>query len=252
MNAPGTGTSPIRGALFDLDDTLFEQAEWLSGAWVAVGEAASAYGADPGEMTKALTALSAQGSDRGHIIDQALQEIGAFYCPVGPLLAAFRRFSAPHLEPYPRTAELLSALRARVPIGLVTDGDPVVQRSKLASLGLSSAFDVCVFSDELGRAHRKPDPLPFRVALRELGLAPSGVVVVGDRPSKDIAGAVAAGMRAVRVLTGEYRAMPDHPRTWATVPDVAAAVVLIEDFIDKCPRPSAEAMLAALKAPGPA
>ncbi|MGC8627841.1 MAG: HAD family hydrolase [Acidimicrobiales bacterium] len=233
MQAGTAPIGPIKGALFDLDDTLFEQAQWLSRAWVAVGEAAGAYGADPEEMTNALMALCAEGSDSGHIIDRALQKIGAFRCPVGPLLAAFRHFSAPHLEPYPRTAELLFRLRAKVPIGLVTDGDPAVQRAKLESLGLSSAFDVCIFSDELGRAHRKPDPLPFRAALRELGLAPSSVVVVGDRPSKDIAGAVAAGMRAVRVLSGEYRAMPDHPRTWATVPDVAAAIALIEDFADK-------------------
>ena len=103
--------------------------------------------------------------------------------------------------------EALGALRERVPVALVTDGDPDIQRGKLAALGLEAAFDAVVLSDDLGREYRKPNAAPFAAALEQLGLPASGCVMIGDRPDKDVAGARAAGLRGtVRVRTGEYRA----------------------------------------------
>jgi hypothetical protein len=39
-----------------------------------------------------------------------------------------------------------------------------------------------------------------------------------------VAGAAAAGIRAVRVRTGEYADLPDHPLTWATADDLPGAL----------------------------
>ena len=104
-----------------------------------------------------------------------------------------------------------------MPLGLVTDGDPAGQQAKLDALDLAPYFTTVVLSDELGRAHRKPDPLPFQVALRDLDVRPTRAIYIGDRPSKDVAGAAAAGLAAVRVRTGEWHDEPDDPRAWASV-----------------------------------
>jgi len=108
-----------------------------------------------------------------------------------------------------------------------SDGHPTIQRAKLAALDLGSVFTSVVLSDEHGRAHRKPDPLPFRVALTQLGVEPADAVYIGDRPDKDVAGAVGAGLRAVRVRTGEWSGEPDDPRAWASVATVLDAVELV-------------------------
>ncbi len=93
-----------------------------------------------------------------------------------------------------------------IKLALVTDGDPPLQAAKLAALGLAGRFAVVVYCDELGgRSARKPATAPFLAALEALGVSASRAVYVGDRPDKDVAGATAAGMRAVRVLTGEDR-----------------------------------------------
>jgi putative hydrolase of the HAD superfamily len=68
-------------------------------------------------------------------------------------------------------------------------------------------------------------------ALRALGTAADATVVIGDRPDKDVAAAAAAGMRAIRVRTGEYRARPDHDPTWAVTEDAVQAVSLLEAFL---------------------
>jgi len=213
----------LRAVLFDLDDTLYDQATWLTGAWDAVAAAATPR-VEPRSLRAALRAICAQGSDRGSIIDRALAHVGHADVAVAPLLARFRSHAPPRLTPYSGVVDALEALRCQVATGLVSDGDPTIQRNKLRALGLESHFDIVVFSDELGRELRKPSPVPLLAALVALGVDPRDAVHVGDRPDKDVAAAVAAGMRAIRVRTGEYAARPDDPQPWATAPDAVSAI----------------------------
>jgi HAD superfamily hydrolase (TIGR01458 family) len=55
----------------------------------------------------------------------------------------------------------------------------------------------------------KPARPFFALAIEEIGLPPAEVAVVGDDADADAGGAIAAGCRAVLVLTGKYRA--GHP-----------------------------------------
>lgn len=223
----GAAGPPIAGVVVDLDDTLYPQAAWLSGACDAVAELAGRWGVAPGEMRAALTAVLAQGSDRGGTIDRALAAVGAGEAPVAPLVAAFRAYAPERLEPYPGVRTALAQLAAELQVALVTDGDPAGQRAKLAATGLGDLLSAAVFSDEIGREHRKPDPVGLRRACEALGLPPDHVVVIGDRPDKDVEAAARAGMRAVRVRTGEYRTRPDLPGTWAIATSFPAAVRLV-------------------------
>jgi putative hydrolase of the HAD superfamily len=197
----------IAAALFDLDDTLFPQASWLAGAWRAVAARAASFGVPEQPFLVALEGIAAQGTARGRIIDRALAARGHADVPVAPLVRAFRSHAPEHLECYPEVREQLALLSARVPVAIVTDGDPRIQRQKLQSLALTP--DVVVCSDALGRAYRKPHALPYLRALALLGVSATAAVFVGDRPATDLAGAQAVGMRTIRVRTGEYAHEPD-------------------------------------------
>ncbi len=50
----------------------------------------------------------------------------------------------------------------------------------------------------------KPSRYMFELALESMGLWPDDVLMVGDRPSTDVAGAAAVGIRSVLMRTGEY------------------------------------------------
>jgi putative hydrolase of the HAD superfamily len=213
----------IDAVLLDLDDTCYDQREFLAGAFDAVARRAGELGADQDAVRHALASVAALGSDRGRIIDRALQILG-IRVPVGPLVDAFRRYRPARLTPYPGVREGLGQVRRIAPVGLVTNGNPAGQRAKLAALGFQDAFDAVVFSDELGRSLRKPHPAPFREALRLLGADPDRSFFIGDHPDRDIAGAQHAGMRAIRVRTGEYASRPDVVAPWRTVPDAAGAL----------------------------
>jgi haloacid dehalogenase superfamily, subfamily IA, variant 3 with third motif having DD or ED/haloacid dehalogenase superfamily, subfamily IA, variant 1 with third motif having Dx(3-4)D or Dx(3-4)E len=233
--------------LFDLDDTLFDQATWLSGAWDAVAAAARPQQIEYRAMRTALSEISSEGSGGGRIIDRALERVGRSDIAVAPLLARFRAHAPERLALYHGVADALQAIRQRVAIGLVSDGDPTIQRNKLRALGLESRFDIVVLSDELGREHRKPSPVPLLAALTALGVDARDAIFVGDRPEKDIAAASAAGMRGIRVRTGEYARRPDVPQPWATAPDVVTA---IKGILALAPAPRSVARVVAAKPVG--
>ena len=105
----------------------------------------------------------------------------------------------------------LRELRSRrLKLGVVTNGQSVRQRRKLAALGLERVFDAVLVSDEEGV--RKPDPEIFRRALERCGVAASHALFVGDHPVADVEGAQRAGLQAV------WRFVPYWPPVVHDVP----------------------------------
>jgi putative hydrolase of the HAD superfamily len=225
---------PPLAVTINLDDTLFAQQDYLSGAWRELAARADCLGPAAEPLLAALTDIASLGADNGQIIDRALAACGLAIGPklVVELVDAFRGYRPPELTPYPGVPEMLRQLREVVPVGCVTDGDPEIQRAKLAALRLTDAFDVIVFSDEIGRQFRKPHPVPFLLALHALGVLAADAMHIGDRPDKDIAGSRRLGMRAVRVLTGDYAAAPDgDARPDLTFDDARLAMEAIRDAV---------------------
>lgn len=109
----------------------------------------------------------------------------------------------------------LTELSNEYVLALVTNGASCLQREKLSASGLGHYFAAVVVSAEFGVG--KPDPAIFHHALAQLDCGHKHAVVVGDSLSRDVDGAVAAGLYAVWVNRGG-RLRPDGPHE---VPEVA-------------------------------
>jgi putative hydrolase of the HAD superfamily len=97
--------------------------------------------------------------------------------------------------PYPDAAPTLAALRgAGLRLAVVSNWDCSL-RSVLAGVGLAGAVDAVVVSAEIGV--QKPDARIFAAAVAELRRRPGESLFVGDSIDIDVAGARAAGLRAV-------------------------------------------------------
>jgi HAD superfamily hydrolase (TIGR01509 family) len=223
---------PPLAVVVDLDDTLFPQCSYLYGAARAVGRAGAGAGLDQVRLSRAVRRQLVAASDREGAIDRALAACGitpdlaAGLVPV--LVAAFATYRPRRLPCYPGALDALIAISARFPVACLTDGDPAIQRAKLAATGLADAFTTIVITDELGgRTLRKPHPEGLRQAAETLGVHPSELVVIGDRPTRDMAVAAALGARSIRVRTGVHADAPDDPAPTAHAPDLPAAAALL-------------------------
>lgn len=87
----------------------------------------------------------------------------------------------------------LQQLRSKVRMGIITNGFSVPQRGRLGKLGWSEWFEPLVISDEVRVT--KPEPAIFQHTLSLMGQPdPAQVLMVGDNPKTDIAGAAAQGL----------------------------------------------------------
>jgi putative hydrolase of the HAD superfamily len=218
------------GVVVDLDDTLYPQASYLYGAARSVGRAGAALGLDPVRLARLVRRQLVAGSDTGGTLDRALAAYGVAdpQALVPALVAAFTGYRPRRLPRYPGAGAALAALAAEYPLVCLTDGNPAIQRAKLAATGVAGAFTAVVITDELGgRAARKPHPDGLRHAADLLGVAPEDLVMVGDRPGKDVAVAAALGARSIRVRTGEYAHAADEPPPTASAGSFSDAARLL-------------------------
>ena len=96
-------------------------------------------------------------------------------------------------------ADMVRTLAKRFPLAIVSDtGFPsgVAQDALLERDGLLAYFPARIYSMDIG--HAKPRPEPFLAAVKALGVEPHETIHVGDLERTDVAGALAAGLRAIR------------------------------------------------------
>jgi len=109
--------------------------------------------------------------------------------------------------PAPAARDTLAALSGQgLATAVVSNFDRRLPRL-LEDLGLAPLLDAVVLPSDAGAA--KPDPAIFHAALERLGCPAEAAVHVGDHPAEDVAGATAAGLRAIDVR--ELATLADLP-----------------------------------------
>jgi putative hydrolase of the HAD superfamily len=114
--------------------------------------------------------------------------------------------SAIRFRAYPDTEPALAELRDRgIELVCVSNWDCSLPEV-LERVGLATQLDGVVASAVAG--HRKPDPAIFAPALELAGCRAEEALVVGDTPEEDVAGAAAAGIRALLLDRGQRGQSP--------------------------------------------
>ena len=124
----------------------------------------------------------------------------------------------------PGGEEALKQLAASYRLGMVTNGIPDVQRTKINATGIEKYFDAIVISGEL--AIGKPEPTIYQHALDLLGAKPEETIMVGDSFSRDVLGAQEFGLRAVWISMG--RQQPDGGDPWLTIESLGELPMLLK------------------------
>lgn len=197
----------IRGVVFDLDDTLYPERDFVRSGLAASAAWLEREHGVAGLLERAWPLFEAGA--RGRLFDQALGQLGLAPRPelIAQLVAVYRAH-APAIALTPDVALLLERLHARGPLALLTDGYHATQQQKVKALGLERWCRPIVYTDALGREHWKPSPKGFLKIQGELGVAPHELVYIADNPAKDFRAPRALGWRTIRLQRpgGEHAA----------------------------------------------
>lgn len=205
----------IKAVVFDLDDTLYREYDFVEQAFRRVAGVMAEYPEkernagtkeepprpqkSPEELFRRMTELMA-AEGRGKIFDR----LCAWYnvdIPVPELVRIYRE-TEPVLSLYPDGEEFLRQLKkAGIKTGLITDGNVQVQKNKIRALGLDKRLDVVLASWEIGSG--KPERRVYEYCLERLGCRPPEALYIGDNPLKDFIGAKELGMKTVRIVRPE-------------------------------------------------
>lgn len=207
--------SQLKAIVFDMDDTLYPERDFVLSGFQAVAAWASVnLGISESIGSATLFQLYSEGV-RNNTFDRWLT-IHGIETEIVPELLDIYRQHPPNISPFPEAIDLLKTLAQSYQIGLVSDGYLAVQQRKWKALGLESFFDAVVFSDSLGRENWKPSMAPFKLVLDRLNISPQFSVYIGDNPRKDFFGARQLGMYTIQFKhsRSEYGNLqppsPDH------------------------------------------
>ncbi|MEM0437826.1 MAG: HAD-IA family hydrolase [Candidatus Micrarchaeia archaeon] len=197
---------PVRHIFLDIDNTLFPSSEFTVKARRKALRAM---------ISKGLACTYARGAEelRRIIAERGPNDFRHFNILVKRIngredlktvaagIMAYHN-SKRHISPYPEVHKVLRSLKRKgYRLYIASEGVELKQWDKLLRLGIDRFFDGV-------HVARRKDAAFFRRILKSLRLQPSECVMVGDRPDKDIAPAMRAGMHAVRIRRGKYYNMP--------------------------------------------
>ncbi len=176
----------IQAVIFDLDDTLFLERNYVRSGLAVVGEYLRLKTARRSAFERWMWRRFVSGRRDGMF--DALDvhfDLGLGHAGISKLIQVYRRHS-PDIRPCRGVEAVLANLRRRrLKLGLLSDGFLPAQRLKLEALGLAKYFDKVIFTEGIGRSAWKPSPRGFESIRRAMGVPHAGCVYVADNPAKD-------------------------------------------------------------------
>lgn len=205
------GYSGKKAVIFDFDDTLQDRvAAFLGVARQMLSR--HIHGADAEQLEQYARQMCLENNggyvDYGTFFHKFIKRWPFDKGVTGErLLWEYHRLFPLHSKLCAETLAVLEELRQRgYRLGIITNGNPLLQNRKLDVTGLRLHTDLVMISGDEGI--HKPHPELFRRAAARLGVAPENCVYVGDHPINDIQGAKSAGMQAIYLNT---RKLDEHP-----------------------------------------
>jgi len=199
--------SKVKAIIFDLDNTLMDFMKMKERAIDSAVEAMidSGLPLKKKEALKIINRLYKKfGIEYQKIFDEVLKEVlGRIdYKILAAGVVAYRKIKEGYVEPYPHVTTTLIELKKRgYNLGIISDAPAFQAWSRLVGMNLHNLFNFVIAFEE-GRI-KKPNEMPFKLAVKKLKLKPEEIMMVGDDPRRDVAGAHKIGMVTVLAKYGQ-------------------------------------------------
>lgn len=183
----GDNMQTINGVIFDLDDTLYSEKQYIRSGYKKIAEYLGRE-----DAAERLWHFFEEGKQA---IDEYLKEIG-LADKKAECLEIYRN-QMPDITLYEGVVEKIQELKHKgIKVGIITDGRSEGQRAKIKALGLDELVEDIIITDELGGVQfRKPNDISFRIMQNRWRLPFEQIIYVGDNMNKDFQAPKQLGMR---------------------------------------------------------
>lgn len=197
--------SNIKGVIFDLDDTLFDEIEYVKSGFLTVSKFLG--------NTQYYEKLMDYFYKGFAAIDNLLKEINR-YDEKNEILNIYRK----HIPTISLKESVLDAIhklkKQNIKVGIITDGRPDGQMNKIKALKLDMLIDDIIVTDSLGDVcYRKPCDIAYRMMQHKWNIPFESLVYVGDNLSKDFIAPIKLGMKSIHIKNpnGLYKSNLTNP-----------------------------------------
>ncbi|NMM61288.1 HAD-IA family hydrolase [Clostridium sp. P21] len=213
----------IKTIIFDLDDTLYRERDFVYGAFKKVCEyLALKFNKDYEKLyNSTIDILNIQG--RGRIfnmlcdkynINEDISNLVDIYRNAKSSLTlygdALYFLEECSLGNIALEKNSLGNKRVEFNLGIITDGKASVQWNKIKALKLQNYIDKIIVTDDYGLDYWKPNEFAYKEMMKYFNCEAEECIYVGDNPNKDFIGARKVHMHTVRVI----REIGDHMSTF--------------------------------------
>jgi len=192
------GNTEIKCVVFDIDDTLYLERDYVRSGFRAVGEyVREALGVS--SFSEEAWGLFEAGR-RGDIFNAALEKFGISPSKelIGKLLSIYRGHD-PAICLLPDSEQCLRSVTDKTFVGVISDGAVVGQQMKVERLGLASRCNHIILTESIGVEYSKPHPRAFLQMQQVANCAPEACLYIADNPIKDFISPNRLGWRTIRV-----------------------------------------------------
>lgn len=205
----------IQAYVFDLDDTLILEEDYLKSGFLHVDKFLRENHSITGFYEKSM-ALHDSGF-KGYVINETLKQLRVSN-EEEMLIIAYHEYRNhfPQIELQEDARQLLSHLRARrIPTGVISDGPLNSQLNKVRAADIERWVDKVILTDRYGRDFWKPHPRAYMEMEEYFAKAPQSFVYIADNPLKDFITPKQRGWFTVQIrrkggLYGTSEIPPDH------------------------------------------
>lgn len=191
----------IKAVVFDLDDTLISEKEYIKSGYRHIAEVVSQrFNFNKDQVYIDLFQLFKKSPH--NVFNRLYEKYNIEYSKdmIIDLVNEYRGHF-PNIKFYDDVLPCLNELKKLgVKIGIITDGYAIAQRQKLIAVEADKYFDEIIVTDELGREYWKPHPKAFEIIKERFEVSFDEMVYVGDNPEKDFYISTIYPIKTIRIL----------------------------------------------------
>ncbi|OPX96501.1 MAG: dUMP phosphatase [Syntrophorhabdus sp. PtaB.Bin027] len=201
---------PIEAIIFDLDDTLYEEIQFVHSGFQKVARYISnKYNYACNFVYNELLSDFNKGI-REKNFDVLLKNLKINEDELEHLIEIYR-YHHPIICLSNDSRVILPILQNNYKLGLITDGYLLTQKNKIDALGVELFFDNIIINDS-AKGVDKFSEKPFRQMINAVDIFPHKSLFIGDNPNKDFFIPKKLGMHTVRIKRekGIYSNIPKN------------------------------------------